>query len=72
MFFDPAAIMRHDRTVDSEQLWHMIGALDTGSPVLLVAHTISEDGEDSVIRIVSARKATRNERRLYEESEDRS
>jgi uncharacterized DUF497 family protein len=34
--------------------------------VLLVAHTVFEGGE--VIRLTSARRATRNERKLYEQA----
>ena len=37
--------------------------------VLLVVHTVREEGLGAIIRIVSARKATPAERKLYEESE---
>jgi uncharacterized DUF497 family protein len=44
-----------------------------GIHVLLVAHTISEsgseEGDEETIRIVSARKATPRERRVYAEEE---
>jgi uncharacterized DUF497 family protein len=41
-----------------------------GVPVtLLVAHTVSEEGTEEIIRIISVRKATPGERREYEESE---
>jgi uncharacterized protein len=34
--------------------------------ILLVAHTVEDDGEDEeLIRILSARKATRRERSIY-------
>jgi uncharacterized DUF497 family protein len=35
---------------------------------LLVAHTIDEDEDEEVIRIFSARKATRRERSIYAQS----
>ena len=45
--------------------WHTIGMVKSVQ-VLLVAHTISEsDDEEEVIRIISARKATPQERRIY-------
>ena len=37
-----------------------------GVVVLLVAHTYREEGDDEVIRIISARKATNHERQCYE------
>jgi uncharacterized DUF497 family protein len=37
--------------------------------VLLVAHTYMEQGGEETIRIISARKATKKERALYEEGE---
>jgi uncharacterized protein len=39
-------------------------ALIWSAPLLPVVHT--DRGDDGTIRIVSARKATRNERRVYE------
>ena len=37
------------------------------SMLLGVAHTVAEEDGDEVIRIISARKATPPERKLYEE-----
>ncbi len=34
--------------------------------IVLVAHTYRDEGEEQVIRIISARKATPTERRVYE------
>ena len=47
---------------ESEQRWMTIGASEAGR-VLVVAH--SDEGEGT-IRIISARRATRKERRFYE------
>lgn len=47
----------------SEQRWITIGLSDAGR-ILVVSHT-EENAE--VIRIISARRATRKERRFYEE-----
>jgi len=66
-FYDPNAVVEQDRDVDGELRWQMIGSID-GAILLLVAHTISEQGEDEVIRIISARHADRKERRRYEQN----
>jgi uncharacterized DUF497 family protein len=62
-FEDPYALVRLDRVVDGEERWQTIGTID-GLIVLLVAHTLA----DELIRIISARKATPRERKLYEET----
>ena len=65
VFSDPHVIIREDRVVEGEQRLHAIGYVDR---VLLVVHTVSEEGLGAIIRIISARKATPAERTLYEES----
>ena len=62
VFDDPYHLTRQDREVEGEPRWQTMGMVN-GIQVLLVAHTVSEDGE--VIRIISARKATRSERSMY-------
>ncbi|MFL5253626.1 MAG: BrnT family toxin [Rhodopila sp.] len=47
----------------SEERWHALG-MAAGIILLPVVHT--DRGDDGTIRIVSAREATRNERRAYE------
>ena len=64
VFEDPNLITRQDREVEGEQRWQTIGY---AKGVLTVAHTAQASGADEVIRIVSARRATRGERKLYEE-----
>ena len=66
VFSDPHVIIREDRLVEGEDRLHAIGYVDR---VLLVVHTVREEGLGAIIRIVSARKATPAERKLYEESE---
>jgi uncharacterized DUF497 family protein len=66
VFSDPFVIVRQDRVVQGEQRLHAIGHVGR---VLLVVHTVREEGLGAIIRIVSARKATPTERKLYEESE---
>jgi uncharacterized DUF497 family protein len=69
VFDDPRALTFPERVVEGEQRWKTIGWA-AGVPVILsVAHTVAEGGEEELIRIVSARKATARERRGYEEGD---
>jgi len=68
VFDDPYVVSLPERVVDDEQRWQSIGMV-YGAAILLVAHTVTEEGEDEeTIRIISARRATAAERRRYEES----
>jgi uncharacterized DUF497 family protein len=68
VFDDPLHISRHDRTEHGEQRWQTIGMVG-GVPLLLVAHTWEDTASDGEhIRIISARCATRVERKVYEQS----
>lgn len=68
VFEDPYALFEQDRTDEvGEPRWQAIG-LAAGVAVLLVAHTVREEGEDEVIRLISARRATRKERYRYEQT----
>jgi len=67
VFDDPLHASKPDPHPDSDR-WHTIGLV--GSVLLLVIHTWpeAESGSDeSVARVISARKATVHERRAYEE-----
>ena len=70
VFCDPLRLTRQDRIKGYEMRWQTIGSV-YGVTVLLVAHTITEEGADGklveTIRIISARRATRSERKRYEE-----
>ena len=66
VFEDPYALFEPDRVLDDgEQRWRALGMVG-GVAVLLVAHAVREEGE--VIRLISARRATRKERNRYEQS----
>jgi len=54
-------------SVSFEDAMHAIG-LAGGVAVLLVVHTVREEGEAETIRLISARQATRKERNRYEQS----
>ncbi|MBI2439989.1 MAG: BrnT family toxin [Lentisphaerae bacterium] len=63
VFFDEHAVEFYD---DEHSEWEdrfLLLGISTKLRVLLVCHCRRESG--SIIRIISARKATKNERRLY-------
>jgi hypothetical protein len=63
VFDDPLHISRLDRIENGEERWQSVGQI-AGRYIVLVAHTYPGTEE---VRIISARKATRKERRHYEE-----
>jgi uncharacterized DUF497 family protein len=73
VFLDPLHVIVADRVVDGEQRWQTLGLARraAGSLLLLVANTVREDLEQGkfidVVRIISARKATPEERKSYED-----
>ena len=74
VFRDPLHLVVADRVVAGEQRWQALGLVEqeAGSfPLLVVAHTIREDLDDGgfleVVRIISARRATAEERKGYED-----
>ena len=67
VFADPYALMAQDRAVSGELRWQTIG-MAAGIVLLLVAHTVRDEQEQEIIRIISARKATRKECKRYDEN----
>jgi len=54
VFDDPRTLSFPERLSEGEQRWQSIGWAE-GVPVMLsVAHTISEDGTEEIVRIISA------------------
>ncbi len=49
VFSDPHVIIREDRLVEGEERLHAIGFVDR---VLLVVHTVREEGLDAIVRII--------------------
>lgn len=66
VFEDPCIVLFVDGVVDGEERWHGIGLIAEIQGTLLVVHTHRDEPE--VVRIISARRATRKERKLYEEA----
>lgn len=69
-FTDPFALVEQDRVEEDELRWQTLGLVG-GIVLLLVAHTVRIEGSDEVIRIISARKATRKERLRYDENREK-
>jgi uncharacterized DUF497 family protein len=69
VFDDPCALMVQDRTENGEERWQAIGRVGN-AVVLLVAHTVRFEDEAEIIRLISARKAQRQERKRYEDQAD--
>jgi uncharacterized protein len=69
VFDHPRHVSHLDCEVEGELRWHTIG-MAKGIHVLLVVHTSPDsDNEEENIRIISARKATPQERRVYAQRE---
>jgi uncharacterized DUF497 family protein len=60
VFFDPARILDIDETDQDDERWWTIGL--AGSRLLFVVYT---ERDNDVIRIISARKASKREERTY-------
>jgi uncharacterized protein len=69
VFDDPNALSIPDRIENGEERWQTIGTIEN-IVIVMVAHTIKleTDSQEEIIRIVSARKATRAERQEYEKA----
>ncbi|MGO9004200.1 MAG: BrnT family toxin [Beijerinckiaceae bacterium] len=68
LFRDPLALSRPDDDHSTnEERWITLGLASTGN-LLLVVHTWADIGLDhSAVRIISARRPSRNEARQYRE-----
>lgn len=66
VFADPFALVEQDRIEGGEYRWQTLGMVE-GCLLLLVAHTVRDEDGTEIIRIISARRASRKERRRYEQ-----
>jgi uncharacterized DUF497 family protein len=69
VFRDPLFVSIKDRIQDGEQRWQTFGKVGNRL-LMMVAHTVREEDAHGatieVIRIISARYASRKEQKLYE------
>jgi uncharacterized DUF497 family protein len=65
VFSDPLQMSVLDRVLDGEQRWKTMGRIGA-LVIIVVVHTYTEKNDKEIIRIISARKATKRERKYYE------
>ena len=64
VFDDPHQLSVQDRYEGTEDRWQTLGLVG-GLVVILVVHTWREQDDVEIVRIISARKATQQERMRY-------
>lgn len=62
---DPFHMLVPDAVYDGEERWLAVGAIGSVT-ILVAAHVYRENGDNEIIRIISARRATSHERKRYE------
>ena len=65
VFFDESALQFFDEAHSAAEDRFLMLGLSSHLRLMMVAHTVRE--KDSIIRIISARMATKNESRVYTE-----
>lgn len=65
VFEDPFSTSEMDRVVEGEERWRTIGRVGLAT-ILFVAHTWFDDDGEFHVRIISARKANKQEVKSYE------
>ena len=68
VFEDPNRLLFVERIENREERWHAIGSVRGSFLFLTVVHTYIEEQAGPVVRIISARRAKRHERKLYAET----
>jgi uncharacterized DUF497 family protein len=63
---DPSMVLAQDLLATGEPRWIALGRIGV-TTILFVVHVYRGDEGEQRIRIISARKATRHERRKYDE-----
>ena len=65
VFHDPNIYTEQDRFENGEYRWQSIGFATPSLMLLLVAHSFQYDEHTEIVRIISARQATKQERKKY-------
>lgn len=63
--FDEAKTIFHDENHSFEESRFLMIGLSSKLRILLVSYTVMEQKDKDIIRIISSRKATKNEKRVY-------
>lgn len=67
VFRDPLQVSVQDRIENGEERWQTFGLVG-GVLLVMVAHTLRQQNQaETVLRMISARRADRRERRFYED-----
>ena len=69
VFEDHHAVTTQDRVVAGEARWQTIGIVPIstgGAMILVVVHTVEDEDDNELIRLISARRADAYERKIYE------
>jgi uncharacterized protein len=66
VFHDPLKRLDIEGDEHGEIRWRTTGTID--GILYVVSHTIREEGEDDTYRIITARRATPRESKIYEET----
>jgi uncharacterized DUF497 family protein len=69
VFDDPFCVTFVERVVDGEASWHAIGVI-ADIVIVVVVHTYRVEESTGIVRIISARRATRREREIYAQAVD--
>ena len=67
VFDDPFAVSLLDRIEGGERRWQIVGMAEIVQ-LLLVAYTYRDLAGETTVRIISDRRATKKERKVYEEA----
>jgi uncharacterized DUF497 family protein len=65
VFYDENAIEFYDEDHSSEETRFLMLGLSSRLRILLVSYTVMETKAEDVIRIISSRKASKNEQKIY-------
>jgi uncharacterized DUF497 family protein len=68
VFADPLASEVYDRFENGEHRYHLCGLAGSTSRLITVVYTFPDPNDEDTIRVISVRKATKPERRRYEET----
>ena len=68
VFRDPLRITMETQDVDGEERFVTIGSITRAFRLMVVVYTLRLKDDRETIRIISARKATPNERKFYEKA----
>jgi uncharacterized DUF497 family protein len=66
VFLDLLRITMETQDIDGEERFVTIGSITRTFRLMVVVYTLRLKNDDETVRIISARKATPNERKFYE------